>query len=54
MKVWASCASAAAPQSDQLPGFNLIAFFHLEVREVEIQAEKPLAVIYNDATALEV
>src|SRR5258708_23059955 len=42
---------AAAP-ANNLPGSDFVAFFYVEVREMQIQTQKPLAVVEHHAVSL--
>ena len=53
MKMWPGGPSAAAAQSNNLPGINFVAFFYTELREVKIQTQKPLTMVEHDAVPFE-
>ena len=54
MKVGAGSASGASAQADFLPAFHRFAFLHFKFGKMEVQGEKSLTVVDDDAIAFEI
>src|ERR1700726_4051146 len=54
VKVRASGASCASAQANLLASLHGVAFFHFEFGKMEVQSEKSLAVVDDDAVAFEI
>src|SRR6267154_1826819 len=54
MQMWPSGAPGAAAESNLLALGNVLAFFHAELRKMEVEREQSLAVVNHDAVAFEV